>query len=78
MSVFFPAGTFYEDFDMNFNVKDDTLYLHETVHSNFTITIEDNKYTESKEKKLFIRISGRVGYNSTRKIMYLTKVRSWV
>jgi hypothetical protein len=29
MSVFFPAGTFYEDFDMNFDVKDEILYLHD-------------------------------------------------
>jgi hypothetical protein len=36
MSVFFPAGTFYEDFDMNFDVKDEILYLHDEttpVHS---------------------------------------------
>jgi hypothetical protein len=36
MSVFFPAGTFYEDFDMNFNVKDDTLYLHDETVPLFT------------------------------------------
>jgi hypothetical protein len=29
MSAFFPVGTFYEDFDMNFDVKGDTLYLHD-------------------------------------------------
>ncbi|SEA95355.1 Peptidase family M23 [Flavobacterium gillisiae] len=84
MSVFFPAGTFYEDFDMNFNVKDDTLYLHDEtvpVHSNFTITIEDNKYTESQKEKVFIADiskSGRVGYNSTSRKdnVFTTKVRS--
>jgi murein DD-endopeptidase MepM/ murein hydrolase activator NlpD len=57
MSVFFPAGTFYEDFNFNFDVRDDTLFLHdETVpaHSNFTISIEDNKYSETQKSKLFI------------------------
>ncbi|CAM2906676.1 M23 family metallopeptidase [Flavobacterium frigoris] len=84
MSVFFPAGTFYEDFDMNFDVKDDILYLHDEtipVHSNFTITIEDNKYTDSQKEKVFladISKSGRVGYNSTSRKdnVFTARVRS--
>lgn len=62
MSVFFPAGTFYDDFDMNFDVKNNRIYIHEDVipvHSNFTITIKDSTYTEAERDKLFIaRISG--------------------
>ncbi len=57
MSVFFPAGTFYDDFYMNFDVKNDTLFLHDDTvpaHSNFTISIEDNKYSEKQREKLFI------------------------
>ncbi len=27
MSVFFPAGTFYDDFDLNFDVKNDTYFF---------------------------------------------------
>ena len=71
MSVFFPAGTFYEDFDMNFDVKGDTLFLHDDsvpVHSYFTVTIESDKYTESQKEKMFIADvdkAGRKGYNST-------------
>ena len=71
MSVFFPAGTFYEDFDMNFDVKGDTLFLHDDsvpVHSYFTVTIESDKYTESQKQKMFIADvdkAGRKGYNST-------------
>jgi murein DD-endopeptidase MepM/ murein hydrolase activator NlpD len=71
MSVFFPAGTFYEDFDMNFDVKGDTLFLHDDsvpVHSYFTVTIESDKYTDSQKEKMFIADvdkSGRKGYNST-------------
>ncbi|KUJ61848.1 peptidase M23 [Flavobacteriaceae bacterium CRH] len=62
MSVFFPAGTFYDDFDMNFDVKNNRIYIHEDVipvHSNFTITIKDSSYTETEKDKVFIaRISG--------------------
>ncbi|MFV8367642.1 M23 family metallopeptidase [Flavobacterium sp. XS1P27] len=70
MSVFFPAGTFYEDFDLNFDVKNDTLFLHdETVpaHTNFTVSIEDTKSTETQREKMFIgRIEGKkVNYNPT-------------
>ena len=84
ISVFFPEGTFYEDFDMNFDVKDDTLYLHDEttpVHSSFTITLEDNKYTDSQKEKVFIADiskSGRVGYNTTyrKDNVFTAKVRS--
>lgn len=57
MSVFFPAGTFYEDFYLNFDVKNDTLFLHDDTvpaHTNFTISIEDNKFTEIQREKLFL------------------------
>ena len=57
MSVFIPAGTFYDDFNLNFDVKNDTLFLHDDTvpaHTNFTITIENNKFTEAQREKLFI------------------------
>ena len=57
MSVFFPAGTFYEDFYLNFDVKNDTLFLHDDTvpaHTNFTISIEDSKYKETQREKLFL------------------------
>jgi murein DD-endopeptidase MepM/ murein hydrolase activator NlpD len=70
MSVFFPIGTFYEDFDMNFDVKNDVLYLHDDTvpaHTNFTISIEDKKYSEAQRKKIFIGLieGQKVIYNST-------------
>lgn len=70
MSVFFPAGTFYDDFNLNFDVKNDTLYLHDDTvpaHTNFTITIDDSTYTEARREKIFIgRIEGnKTNYNST-------------
>lgn len=66
MSVFFPAGTFYDDFNLNFDVKNNKIYIHEDVvpvHSNFTITIKDSTYSEALRDKVFI---GRGGsYNAT-------------
>ena len=82
MSVFIPAGTFYEDFNFNFDVKKDTLFLHEDTvpaHNNFTISIEDLKSTKAQREKMFIgRIVGnKINYNSTYKkdSTFLTKVK---
>lgn len=70
MSVFFPAGTFYDDFNLNFDVKNNRIYIHDDtvpVHSNFTITIKDNTYSEALRDNVFIgRISGASSsYNGT-------------
>ena len=70
MSVFFPANTFYEDFNLNFDVKNDTLLLHSDIvpaHSNFTIEMEDHKFSEGQIEKLFIGTIGssKIGYNRT-------------
>ena len=70
ISVFFPANTFYEDFNLNFDVKNDTLLLHSDIvpaHSNFTIEIEDLKFSEVQREKLFIGTIGssKIGYNFT-------------
>lgn len=70
ISVFFPANTFYDDFDMNFDVKNNVLYLHEDtvpVHTNFTITIVDSLFTEAQREKIFIgRIEdNKINYNTT-------------
>ncbi|MGN7808214.1 M23 family metallopeptidase [Flavobacterium sp. 22076] len=66
MSVFFPAGTFYEDFNMNFDVRNNKVYIHDDtvpVHSNFTITIKDTLYPESSRDKLYI--GKGTSYNGT-------------
>ena len=70
MSVFFPAGTFYDDFNLNFDVKNNRIFIHDDVvpvHSNFTITIKDSSYAENLRDKLFIgRISGNSkSFNAT-------------
>lgn len=83
MSVFFPAGTFYEDFNLNFDVKNNRIYIHEDtvpVHSNFTITIKDSTYSETLRDKLFIgRISGNSkSYNTTtrKNDVFMTKSKT--
>jgi murein DD-endopeptidase MepM/ murein hydrolase activator NlpD len=83
ISVFFPSGTFYEDFNLNFDVKNDTLLLHNDtvpVHTNFTITIEDTKHTETQREKIFIgRIEGKkISYNATyrKDSIFTTKVKN--
>ncbi len=56
-SVYFPAGTFYDDFYLNFDVKNNVLYLHDDTvpaNSNFTITVEDAVSTEEEKKKMFL------------------------
>lgn len=71
VAVFFPSGTFYNDFYLNFDVKNEMLYLHEDVvpaHTNFTISFEDTKSSESDKKKMFIAsINGtKLSYNTTK------------
>ena len=66
MSVFFPAGTFYDDFNMNFDVRNNKIFIHDDtvpVHSNFTITIKDGTYPESLRDKLYI--GKGTSYNGT-------------
>lgn len=71
VSVFFPAGTFYEDFYMNFDVKNNMLFLHEDnvpAHTNFNLTFEDTKSSTEDKKKMFIAsVNGtKLGYNTTK------------
>ena len=70
-SVFFPAGTFYNDFNLNFDVKNNVLTVHDDMvpaHSSFTVSMESASFSESLKEKVFIgRIEGRrVSYNATR------------
>lgn len=70
-SVFFPAGTFYEDFDLNFGFSNNILTVHDDTvpaHTSFTISMENNTFDEIEKSKVFIgRIRGAgVSYNTTR------------
>jgi hypothetical protein len=69
-AVFFPAGTFYDDFTLNFDVRNRILYLHDDsipAHTSFTITMTDNKLSKEEQEKTFIaRVEGdQIIYNST-------------
>jgi murein DD-endopeptidase MepM/ murein hydrolase activator NlpD len=82
-SVFFPAGTFYDDFNLNFDVQNNVLTVHDDTvpaHTNFTITMENDSYPVEQKSKVFIgRITGGgVSYNTTREKnnVYEAKVRT--
>jgi hypothetical protein len=83
-SVLFPAGTFYDDFYLNFEVKDKTLYLENrdvAVHSNFKITVIDSTFSENDNEKLFIGVKqgSKIEYNSTKRKgnVFTTYTKSW-
>lgn len=70
-SVFVEAGTFYEDFYLNFDVKEDTLTFHDgsvAVHKNFKVSIDNSSLTEDQKKKSFIvSVDGkRKNFNATK------------
>jgi len=69
MSVFFPAGTFYDDFYLNFDVKNGVMTVQDdytAVHSNFQVMITDEKATQ-KEKTFIASVSGKkLNYNFTK------------
>jgi hypothetical protein len=69
MGVFFSAHTFYEDFYLNFDVKDKVMTVHNDlvpVHSNFKVTITDDTVV-NKEKTFIASIDGkRKSYNNTK------------
>lgn len=80
-SVFFPAGTFYDDFDLNFGFSNNVLTVHDDsvpAASNFTIAMESDSYDESKKDKVFIgRVSGNsVSYNATKEKNNVYEIRT--
>lgn len=82
-SVFFPAGTFYDDFALNFDVKNKVLNLHDDTvpaHTNFTISITDSQFYKEQSEKIYIgRIEGeKYSYNNTyrKDSVFSTKVKT--
>lgn len=71
--VYFPSGTFYEDFYIDLKKDNDTVTIHNNTvpaHRNFTITFDVDKYTAADRKKMFIaRLDSRLrpSYASTYK-----------
>jgi murein DD-endopeptidase MepM/ murein hydrolase activator NlpD len=67
VSVFIPANAFYEDFYMDFDVKDSVLYLHDPsvpVHTNITLSFDVSHLSKEVLQKTFI-----AGFND-KKIAY--------
>lgn len=57
VSVFIPAAAFYDDFYMNFEVKDNVLMLHDEtvpVHNNLTVTFDVSDIPNLNREKTFI------------------------
>ena len=80
-SVFFPAGTFYNDFDLNFGFANNVLTVHDDsvpANNNFTISMESNSYEQSKKDKVFIgRVRGNgVSYNITQEKNNVYEIRT--
>jgi murein DD-endopeptidase MepM/ murein hydrolase activator NlpD len=70
-SVFIPTGTFYEDFYLDFDVKNDTLQFHDesvAVHGNFAVSVQDSVTTEKEKEKMFIASveNKKIKYNATK------------
>jgi hypothetical protein len=71
VSVYFPSGTFYDDFYLNFDVKQNMLYLHDDTvpaHTNFTISFTDTTSPSELKKKMFIALVNgkKLGYITTK------------
>lgn len=69
-SVWIPAKTFYDDFYLNFDVKNNILLLHDDTvpaHTNFSISVLNNKISEIEKKKMFIASNnnGKLSYINT-------------
>lgn len=69
-SVFFPAGTFYDDFYLDFDVKDNVMTVHNdlvAVNNAFQVTIIDSSAV--KDEKTFIASlkENKLSYNSTKR-----------
>ena len=73
VTIAFPKNTFYDDFYLDFKVKDSVATIHNKsvpLHKNYTLTFDISKYPQEEREQLFIaKISdkGRVSYKSTTK-----------
>jgi hypothetical protein len=59
ISVFFPAGTFYDNFYLDFDVRDKNLYLSNKLipaHIPYTISIADTSVPDTLREKTFVAL----------------------
>ena len=70
-SVFFPAGTFYNDFYLDFDVKDNVMTVHNDlvpVNNSFQVTIVDSSAKYNDERTFIASLKeNKLSYNSTKK-----------
>lgn len=62
--VTFNKNTFYDDFYLDFKVKNDTLFLHEDIiptKKNFQISFDVSSYSDADKRKLYI--AKLIGHN---------------
>ncbi|MFT7497830.1 MAG: hypothetical protein ACI8QP_000410 [Porticoccaceae bacterium] len=65
VTIAFPKNTFYNDFYMNFDVKDGRAFIHKKIvplDNKFTLTFDVSSYTSEEKKKLFIAGFSSKGY----------------
>nr|WP_321234258.1 M23 family metallopeptidase [uncultured Psychroserpens sp.] len=83
VKVYFPTNSFYEDFHIDFSVRNDTLKLHRNIIpliKSYTITYDIKNYADDQKDKLFIAsLYGyyqKPSYISTKRIGNLLSART--
>jgi murein DD-endopeptidase MepM/ murein hydrolase activator NlpD len=69
-SVFFPAGTFYDDFYLDFDVKDNVMTVHNdlvAVNNAFQVTIIDSSAMNDEKTFIASLKENKLSYNSTKR-----------
>jgi murein DD-endopeptidase MepM/ murein hydrolase activator NlpD len=67
IKIAFPKYTFYNDFYLDFSVKDSIVKVHEPIiplHKNYTLTFDVSKYTSDQKKQLYIASINKNGKTS--------------
>lgn len=73
ITIAFPKNTFYEDFYLDFKVKEGNVFIHKRnvpLNNNYTLTFDVSSYSEDEKEKLFIASyssRGKPGYKNTKK-----------
>lgn len=78
-NVYFPENTFYEDFSIQIESLNDTLYLHNpkvAVHKNFELNLTNKKFADNELSKVFIAYLNEKNRPSAEKTTYKNGVFS--
>jgi hypothetical protein len=74
VSVYMPANTFYDDVNLDFDVKSDTLYFYKDIiplQKSYSIYYDISNYNEADKSKLFI--AELMGYYKRPNYIYTTR-----